>query len=154
MAFEIKPLADCPQAIPLLALWHFGQWGHLSEDDSIEGRATRLMAQLRHEGLPRTWVALMDGVPVGSAALVQHDLPGREDLSPWAASVYVHSGYRGRGAASLLMQCVVAEAGAMGFERLYLFTWDQEKLYAKLGWAVHERTTCGGDPVVIMTIQP
>jgi len=147
-------LADRPELVPVLAGWHHREWGRLHPGDTAEKRAERMKAHLGKRQVPASFVALADGEPVGSASLVDYDMEGREDLAPCLASVYVVPEYRRRGVGSALVNRVVEEARALDVETLYLFTWDQERLYARLGWSVLERTEYKGERIVIMSIRP
>ena len=151
---KIEYLADQPNKIPEIAAWQFGEWGHLAPGDSIVQRATRLEGHLTKENLPITFVALLGDVAVGSASLVVHDLPGREDLFPWLASVFVLPQHRRNGIGVALVHRIVEEAVRLEVNRIFLFTWDQEKLYRNLGWQVLERTNHKGKEIVIMEISP
>lgn len=154
MDYVIEYLANRPEYLIELAGWHHGEWGRLHPGDTVEKRAERMKAHLGKKQVPTTFVALADGEPVGSASLVGCDMEGREDLTPWLASVYVVPEYRRRGVGSTLVNRVVEEAQALSVETLYLFTWDQERLYARLGWSVLERTEYKGEHIVIMSIKP
>lgn len=137
--------------MPVLALWHHDEWGYLHPGDTAEKRATRMEEHLGKKQIPTTFVAVTDGKPVGSASLVDYDMEGREDLTPWLASVYVIPEYRRHGIASALVRRVEEEAGELAVTTLYLFTWDQERLYARLDWSVLERTVYKGEEIVIMS---
>jgi N-acetylglutamate synthase-like GNAT family acetyltransferase len=76
----------------------------------------------------------------------------RPKLSPWLASVYVAAEHRCQGIGSALVRRVVEEAAALDVQRLYLFTPDQERFYARLGWSVIERCTYRGYPQVVMVM--
>ena len=89
--------------------------------------------------------------PVGTASLRLDDLPDRPDLSPWLAGVYVVPEHRNKGIASALCKRIAAEASRLGIVQLYLCTEDQENLYRKLGWSVHERLKSRGEDIVVMT---
>ena len=78
--------------------------------------------------------------------------PARKRLSPWLASVYVAPPHRRQGIGSALIQRIAQEAAALRFERMYLFTPDQERLYTRLGWTVIDRTTYRGYVQVVMAI--
>jgi N-acetylglutamate synthase-like GNAT family acetyltransferase len=56
--------------------------------------------------------------------------------------------------ASALVRRVVEEARDSGIDRLYLWTTDQERLYARLGWRRIESTTFQGEDIVIMALDP
>jgi predicted N-acetyltransferase YhbS len=97
-------------------------------------------------------LALEGEVLLGSVSLVRDDLPGREELSPWLASLYVPPERRSRGIGGALVDAAVAEARRLGVERLCLFTPRHEAYYAARGWAVLERTSTEGQPIVIMSL--
>ena len=151
---KIEYLADQPGKIPEIAAWQFGEWGHLASGDSIVQRATSLEGHLTKEKLPITFLALLGDVAVGSASFVEHDLPGREDLFPWLASVFVLPQHRRNGIGASLVHRVIEEAVHLEVNPIFLFTWDQERLYRNLGWQVLERTHHKGKEIVIMEIYP
>jgi predicted N-acetyltransferase YhbS len=149
--FLIEYLADHRSFIPTLARWHHAQWHYLDVGKSAQQRADALQKHGRGQ-VPTTVVALSGGRPLGSASLIAHDMDTRMELSPWLASVYVAPEHRGRGIGSALVQRIVAQARALGFEHLYLFTPDKERFYARLGWSVLERTTYRGYAQVVMVL--
>jgi N-acetylglutamate synthase-like GNAT family acetyltransferase len=155
---QIKYLADCPDCLPVLARWHHQEWLCYNPGDSLAKRIERMREHLGRRRVPTTFVALSDtdGQPLGSAALVAHDMSTRMDLTPWLASVFVAPEYRRRGIASALVRRVVQEAADLGVPRLFLFTPDQQNLYARLGWQTIERAQYMGEAVVVMelTIRP
>jgi GNAT superfamily N-acetyltransferase len=151
---RIGYLADHREHVPRLAEWLHAQWGYLHENDSVERRAARLESRATRGGVPVTFVALEGETLLGSASLVVDDLETRPELTPWLASVFVAPEHRGRGVASALVGGVVVEAWSSGIERLYLWTTDQERLYARLGWTPVERTRFQGEDIVVMAIEP
>ena len=151
---RIAYLADHREQIPRLAEWLHAQWGYLHEDDSVERRGLRLESRATRGGVPVTFVAVEGETLLGSASLVVDDLETRPELTPWLASVFVAPEHRGRGVASALVRRVVEEARSSGIDRLYLWTTDQERLYARLGWAPVERTRFQGEDIVVMAIDP
>jgi GNAT superfamily N-acetyltransferase len=151
MDYAIEYLADRPEFLAILARWHHDEWGYLHPGDTAEKRAVRMEEHLGKTQIPTTFTAVTEGKPVGSASLVDYDMEDREDLTPWLASVYVVPEYRRRGIASALVRRVEEEARALGVVTLYLFTWDQERLYAGLGWSVLERTEYKAEEIVIMS---
>jgi GNAT superfamily N-acetyltransferase len=80
-----------------------------------------------------TFVLLDDNVPVGTASLVNNDLPSRPDLTPWLASVLVLPPFRGKGYSAPLVRRV-EQAAILSTATLWLYTWSAESVYAKLGW--------------------
>jgi predicted N-acetyltransferase YhbS len=151
---QIDNLKQHPEVIPTLAAWHHAQWGELNPHKSIEDRIAALQRHLAEAPIPGTFVAFAEGEPLGSASLVEHDLPTHLQLSPWLASVYVAAEHRRRGIGGRLVRRVMEEAGLLGIETLYLFTLDQEKFYAELGWSLLERGEYHGFPIAVMSCQP
>lgn len=152
---QIGYLADHPAFIPTLARWHYTQWNYLSSGDSIDRRIARLQKHLGRKQIPTTFVAYKqaeNGIEtvMGSASLIGQDMDTRPELSPWLASVYVAAEHRRQGIGSALVRRVSEEATALGVERLYLFTPDQERFYARLGWSKIGRCTYRGYPQVLM----
>jgi len=154
---EIGYLADHQSFIPTLVRWHHAQWSYLRPGDTIEDRTARIQTQLGRKQIPTTFVAYetTEGgaeTVIGSASLLVHDLDTRPDLSPWLASVYVAEEHRRQGVGSALVRRAVQEAAELGIERLYLFTPDRAKFYARLGWSAIERCFFGGSLQTVMAI--
>ena len=139
--------------IPALALWHHDQWSYLNPRRTLDERAERLQSHLGGRRMPTTVVAVEGESLLGSASLIENDLPTRTDLSPWLASVFVPEEHRRRGIGSALVRRIVEEAGALGYEKLYLFTMDQERLYAALGWKTFERAVYNEVEIVLMSYE-
>jgi GNAT superfamily N-acetyltransferase len=149
---EIKKLKDHPEYIPTLAKWHYDQWAYLSPGASLERRISFLASQIESDDIPETFVAVLGNTLLGSASLVPHDMETRMELTPWLASVYVATEQRKQGIGSALVRHVVREAARRGYQALFLFTPDQQALYASLGWSTFEKTEYRGYDVEIMTI--
>jgi GNAT superfamily N-acetyltransferase len=117
---------------------------------SRAGYVERLTGYMRSDGLPIALIALMDGIPAGTACVNFDDMSSRPDIAPWLANLYVDPRFRGRGIGSALVRAAEAEARGAGHERLYLYTPDQEALYAGLGWRALARCRYDGEDVVVM----
>ena len=133
-SLTISYLADCPETIPQLAAWQQAQFGYLSPTSNEAGRIDRFRTHLQRNAIPMTFVAQVDGAPVGSASLVVSDMSIMPELTPWLAGVYVAHEHRRRGIGAQLVRRVMAEATALGVDRLYLYTHDRMTFYRGLGW--------------------
>ena len=154
---HIDYLADHRAFIPTLARWHHAQWSYLSPGDSLERRVERLHKHAGKSQIPVTFVAYNRAedeteTVVGSASLIAQDMDTHPELSPWLASVYVAAEQRRQGIGSALVRRVAAEAAALDVVKLYLFTPDQERFYARLGWTRSEQCIYRGYPQVVMTL--
>ncbi|GAA5523907.1 hypothetical protein Maes01_00456 [Microbulbifer aestuariivivens] len=160
---RIDNLDHYPEAVERLADWHFEEWRHLYPDHSREDFAHDLRRCLEQAMIPSTWVLVSEdageagreqtgnGEIWGSASVVEEDMDNNRDLGPWLANVFVHPHYRGRGFGSALVRHVMAQCRAAGMESLYLFTPDQQGLYASLGWQALRVESYHGEQVTIMT---
>jgi N-acetylglutamate synthase-like GNAT family acetyltransferase len=151
---KIENLEGHKEFISKLAGWHHAQWANLNPGETLEARISRYHERMESDGLPLMFVALSDGVLLGSASLLKHDMDTRMDLSPWLASVYVAAEHRRKGVGEALVARIVEEARSLGHETLYLFTPDKAAFYAKRGWSSMENTEYQGESIEIMSIRP
>jgi len=100
--------------------------------------------------MPRTFILLADGEPVGTASLVAHDLDERPDLTPWLAGVFVEPHVRGRGYAGLLIAAVEQEACRASIPTLWLYSTMAERIYARAGWRTFGTVQHNGKPFALM----
>jgi len=98
----IEDLSRHVDFIPLLAKWHFKQWGDLTGALTESDYRARLSPNACIQKLPLTLVAIGHGGLVGSANIVAYDMDIRLELTPWLAQLYIHPPERGRGIGSAL----------------------------------------------------
>jgi len=150
---KIRSLADCPRLAPVIAQWHFAEWGHLYPGGTVAGWLDHVRTRMNTDRIPMTMVALDDGEePVGTAALTERDMETRSELSPWLGGIYVVPAARGRGVASALVRELIGRAADLGVRDLYLYTNGAEGLYEKLGWKLLSREPYMGREVTVMTM--
>ena len=102
---------------------------------SEDGMFERL-GQAAHPGrVPLCLVALHEGQLAGVVNLVDNDDDDHPEWHPWLAGMVVAEPFRGRGVGSALVRGLLAQAWALGFERVYFGT-DGPGFYTRLG-AVH-----------------
>lgn len=150
---DIIPLVDRKEFIPELAALHHAEWGHFTPSPTLEARTEAIGRAAGREGIPSVFIATVDDQLLGSAALVQHDMDDRPDLSPWLAAVYVKTAFRGRGIASRLVARCELEAERAGAGTWYLCTQFASTLYEKLGWQPMERREYKGVMLDVMCKQ-
>ena len=95
-------------------------------------------------------VALLDNLVVGMACLVECDIPSHCHLRPWLATVLVSPDHRRLGIGSALCVRATEEAQRLGAPNLYLFTFDKQRLYTRLGWSGLEDARYAGRSGTIM----
>ncbi len=142
----IDPLAEHPDLVRVIAEWH-NRW---DERQSLDFWIRCHTADARQEGIARAWIAFVDGEPVGSVSLVEGNMDGRPELSPWLAALWVRPEYRGRGVGAALARRCEEEARRLGVRRLYLYTEAAAGFYTRLGWSVLSCEQYEGECVVVM----
>lgn len=138
----------------MIAQWHWGEWGHLDPDGSLESWTAGLELRTNRDSVPTTLVALTGDTLAGSVTLVEHDMDTRRDLSPWLAGLFVHPDYRSQGVGSALTIAARKKAGSLGIPTLYLYTRSALGLYERLGWTAVTTEHYEGRNVTIMQIEP
>ena len=150
---QISNLKDKPHHLMTLARWHHAEWSYLNPQRSFDERVAEMREDLEGKLIPTTFIAEDEqGNLLGSASLLAQDMSSHPELTPWLASVYVDASQRGKGIGSTLVRQVMQHARDNGIARLYLYTPDQEQLYARLGWQLLSREPYNGTPVTIMSL--
>ena len=149
---HIAALREQPEHIDQVIDWHFAEWGHHHPGQTREDRRRDILAtELGEPGdIPCMFLGTLDGVPVGTAALIECDLSHRRDLRPWLASVYVAVEHRGAGHGSALVRRVMDYAASLDESPVYLFTPDAVPFYERLGWIRQEPEDWNGTAVEVM----
>lgn len=148
----ILNLKDKPEHLLPLAQWHHAEWSYLNPLRSFDQRVQEMQEDLEGKVIPTTFVAEDAGELLGSACILADDMSSHSELTPWLASVYVNEIHRGKGIGATLVKRVMQHAQENGVKRLYLYTPDQEQMYARLGWQLYSREPYNGTPVTIMSI--
>jgi GNAT superfamily N-acetyltransferase len=147
----ICPLADVPQAIPLLATWFQSEWS-IFDGRSVKMIETRLAENLGRDSVPITFLAMQESRVIGTVSLDLSDLPFHDHLSPWLASLFVLPEGRGQGKGTALVRHAQEFARLHGVGPLYLWTPGSTRLYEGCGWTEIERTIYGSHPITIMRV--
>jgi GNAT superfamily N-acetyltransferase len=150
---RVESIADHLELVPVIARWHWNEWGHTDRGGSLESWTAGLGERTNRDRVPTMFVAFLGDVPVGSSVLVEHDMDTRLDLSPWLAGIYVLPEHRRKGVASALVERAMAEASRFGVGRLYLYTRSAVALYETLGWRAFGSEHYEGRDVVLMSVE-
>ena len=150
MGLQIEYLDQHIDAIADLARWHHAEWAAITPHLSLSDRVAGFRARARRGGIPTAFVAVLGADVVGLACLVECDIESHQHLTPWLASVLVAPEHRGRGIGSALCERATEEARLLGVEKLYLFTFNRQRLYGRLGWLALENALYAGASGTIM----
>jgi GNAT superfamily N-acetyltransferase len=154
LPIDIRSLADRPSVAATIAEWHWPDWISASIDGTLQGLGTRLASWTTADGVPCILVAYQDDDPIGSVALVSHDMdephPSFAGLTPWLSGLFVVPHARRQGAGSALVAACEGLAKSLGYDDLYLYTETAENFYAQLGWLTIAHTDYDGEEVAIM----
>ena len=151
---RIEPLANHRALLPTIAKLLNQQWGDLPPWASPVQIEQRLATQLNTGRAPFTLVALGDNNEfLGTASIKLFELPEHPDKAHWLGEVFVLAELRGRGVGAALIRACIAECERLQLPALYLYTPDQQLLYARLGWEEIERARVSGEDVSIMRLK-
>ena len=144
---RIEPLGLHPDLVPVTVTWHIGAFD--PDGDAVKWTRAR-EAEARLSGIPCAWVAFARHEPVGTVSLTEHNMDTRPDLRPWLAALFVLPEFRRRGIGASLVRRCESEAMTLGEDRLYLYTFNAEPFYERLGWSVLSREPYEEEPVTVM----
>lgn len=134
---QIVALHEAPDYFWPVAQWIYEQWW-ATPDNSVQVVSEQLKEHLAGNSLPSTLIAVVDGQPVGSVSLLEHMVPGRADLTPCLAALFVLPEQRHRGVATQLLEAAYTKAKALGAARVFFAVPEQEDFFARRGWHVYE----------------
>ena len=151
---KIDLLKNHPHAIPVLAnIWHEVLGKIWMPEIGIEEIESLYHEELQHD-MPLTIIALYEQIPVGSATL---ELNGgiRPDLGPWLGDLVIDPKYQKQGIGKMLANAAVLKAKELGFEKLYLFTFDPTlpEYYERLRWKKIGMDEFKSHPVTVMEVE-
>jgi GNAT superfamily N-acetyltransferase len=152
----VSALSDYPEFVPVVARWHWQEWGHTDPGGTLAAWTAGLARQAGAGQIPGTLVAVAGRAPVGAVCLVEGDMPGHEavaGLSPWIKGLYVDQPARRHGYGALLMSRCETWAAALGHDVLHLYTErgsGAEQLYKRLGWQIIRHDHYDGIAVSVM----
>ncbi len=134
---QIQLLSEAKHHLPEIAQLLHNDWGLLPPWANLKQVHESLENRCSESVFPQCFIAVSDTDELlGTASLKLNELANHPDKTHWLGEVYVKSEQRGRGLASALTQVAQAYAFKHGARHLFLYTPDQQALYAKLGWRI------------------
>ncbi|ARN84648.1 GNAT family N-acetyltransferase [Candidatus Nucleicultrix amoebiphila] len=155
MKINIHLLHQYPQYIPRLAqIWQEVLGERWLPGIPLKNIEKRFQDHLNTETLPLTYVALENMTPVGMVSLRVTD-GVRPDLTPWLGSLVVDTAYQGLGVGKSLVKKAEEKVREMGFEKLYLLTFDTtlEGWYGQMQWSKIGYDQLQGKLVTLMSLE-
>lgn len=112
------------------------EWGSkVNSEEEFEEKVNRKIEKILSRLDDKSYcelILLEDDILVGFISIFPHDCDEKQELSPWYATMFVKSEYRGKGYSKLLNDAILEEARRRGFQKLYLKT-ELENYYEKFG---------------------
>ncbi|CAM3942565.1 MULTISPECIES: GNAT family N-acetyltransferase [Rahnella] len=150
---EICSLAENTGHIPAISQLLHEEWSafeNWAEPARISQRLQTRISAGHHEF---TLVALADEQGIaGTASVIRYELADRAEREYWLGEVFTCAPVRGKGIGSALVRACVKKARAAGIDALWLYTPDQQALYARLGWQEAEQRELAGEQVTVMML--
>lgn len=136
--------------IRLVATWQFDAFGAHDRRASYTRTLGLLQERIESRRVPLCLVAWEGAEPVGTLSIIDDDLPTHPEWKPWLADLVVAPAHRGRGLGTALFKRAEEEFRRLGAGTGYLFTWDHEAMYTRLGWQTFLTEPYREDLVAIM----
>jgi len=151
---KIEDLSKHSDWIPVLAHWHFSEWGELTGTSAEAEYAAMLARFTSASTIPTTLVAVGRNKLLGSANLVECDMDIRPELHPWLAQVFVDPPARRKGIGAALVKAATVKCRECGYNAVYLYTSGTlPRFYERLGWIVRETVIYKGKERTVMVIR-
>jgi N-acetylglutamate synthase-like GNAT family acetyltransferase len=137
-----------------LAQWSFNTWSQYDPNATRRNQIQKYKDHCNKDQLPLVLVAL-DGFKLVGMCCLRASEDICPNLTPWLSSLYVVPSYRERKVGQMLMEAIKRLANGMGYEALYLFTFepDLNHYFLKQGWHVVGDALLSGYSVSIMEIK-
>jgi GNAT superfamily N-acetyltransferase len=130
----IADLRDCPQFFDTVAdrIWRAWWKPHGCPLDTITDRLRENMAP---SPIPLALVAHEDGRFLGTASVIESDLPERPQFTPWVAALWIEPEARRHGLGAALVDSATRACFDLGVAKAYLCARpERHGFYQRLGW--------------------
>lgn len=151
---QIQLLSEAKHHLLEIAQLLHKDWGTLPPWANLAQVQRSLETRCSVNAFPQCFIAVTDTDELlGTASLKLNELAHHPDKTHWIGEVYVKSEQRGKGLGSKLTLAAQAYAFEHGAQRLFLYTPDQQALYAKLGWRVISSEMANEEIVSLMSCE-
>jgi N-acetylglutamate synthase-like GNAT family acetyltransferase len=92
-------------------------------------------------GLPNIYYILEGKEVIATISLLENDIEGHSRHFPWLANLFVKEKHRLKGMGSKLCSKVLNDAKELGYNEVYLYTFDVTDFYTQRDWVIIEEFT-------------
>lgn len=101
------------------------------------------------DDLPDTYVAVLDGKPVGTYTLLIKELLYSKEVGLWIGTLYIFPEARGLHLTPVLLEHALRRGAQLGYDKMYLAS-EHVNLYEKFGWLAAGPDLCAlGEPTMM-----
>lgn len=149
---DIQDLHDSPHLVARVAKLLHTEWSAFTRWSVLSSIEACLTQRTNAPDAAFTLVVLAADEPVATASVMRYELNDVAEREYWLGEVLTVPSARGQGLASALVNACVVRCRAQGIGALYLYTPDQQALYARLGWQTIEERRVAGESVSVMRL--
>lgn len=156
--WQIDNLTQHAVWLDTVVQWHHSEWVRTSEvaatsptlmADALYRRRQVMAEHLRASAVPSTFVAHIDGRPVGSVSLIHHNFKA-DAPRIWLTNLFVLPSHRRRGLGALLLSHAEAAALKVGLTQLHLYTFETAEYYLSRGWQLEGGSSLHGRDIDVL----
>ena len=131
----VELLADHPSLVPLVARWHWREWGDEEREGSESEWRDIVGRRIQRDAVPFTLLAFMDEEPVGCLSVCWDDVDADfADEGPWLSGMFVRGPARNLGIGRALVQAAESRCRTSGHRVIWLHTGEACRFYERCGW--------------------
>jgi N-acetylglutamate synthase-like GNAT family acetyltransferase len=137
-------------AAKTVARWQHQEWTRGYGNAPLAEFWREVRQCIMSESIPVVFVAMLGKEIIGTASILENDLPSRCDINPWLGSIFVHPLWRHRGVATALINAAISHAECLQLDELFLFTSYLDEMYARFRFVTVDTGEFMGERVSIM----
>jgi GNAT superfamily N-acetyltransferase len=152
MRLTFEPLPDDSKIIYTVASWNQAYWGTQYPDifDGDDFQATFEEHAKNKEGLPRTYIAKLNGELAGVISIESEPAMDDWDFNPWVGNLYVAEDLRNQGIGNYLLEMALIKLKELKYEKAYIWTdASNEEYYTRRLWTAVAGTELGERRILV-----
>ena len=127
---KIEMLKDYPEFVEEVIEWLNNEFGNRNSYKIYQGIIEHSLVENQ---LPITFIAVENGILLGTVGIWRGDLLSRQELYPWLSALVVNPNYRNKGIGQSLQKHVLEYCKMSGYKEIFLYT-ELDGYYEKSGW--------------------